>query len=43
MLLESIQKKEDQIKAVTDEEILAEVSVPISQKVTPYAHLDYSE
>ena len=31
------------MKSLTEEEVLAEVSIPIETKVTPYHNLSYSE
>ena len=43
MLLEGIQKKENIAKNVTEKDILQEVAISIEERVTPYAHLSYSE
>ena len=43
MLLEGIERKEMTQAKVTDEEILAEVSISVETRVTPYSHLSYEE
>ena len=43
MLIESQQKKDELVSKVTEEEVLAEMAIPIEDKVTPYAKYTYDE